>query len=112
MAEERKVVETVETDGSTRDATVAERVVYYVGGIIIVLLTFRFILSLLGANRGNAFADFVYDLSFPFVAPFFGLFGYTMQYGISRLELETMVAILVYAVVTGLVAQLFAITRR
>lgn len=35
----------------------------------------------------------------PFVAPFFGLFGYTVKYGVSRFEIETLVAIIVYSLV-------------
>lgn len=80
------------------------RIINFIAGILISLLAIRLVLSLLGANRGNAFADFIYSLTYPFVAPFFGLFGYTMKYGVARLELETIVAMIVYALVAyGLV---------
>lgn len=91
---------------------VAERVVYLIGGIIVGLLAIRFLLSLLGANRNNAFADFIYDVSQPFVAPFFGLFNYTPQYGVSRFEFETLVAIIVWGLLTVLVAKIVTIGRR
>ena len=91
---------------------VAERIVYLIGGIIVGLLAIRFILSLLGANRSNAFADFIYDVSRPFVEPFFGLFNYTPQYGISRFEFETLVAMIVWGLLTILVAKLVTIGRR
>lgn len=77
----------------------AARIVYYITSIVLTILAIRFVLSMLGANRGNAFAGLIYGLSYPFVAPFFGLFGYQMQYGVSRFELETLVAIAVYALV-------------
>ena len=94
-------LETAHTAADSAEPTqnVAGRVIWYVAGVIIVLLLMRFMLSLLGANRGNGFADFVYGLSYPFAAPFFGLFSYTARYGVSRFEFETLVAALVYALV-------------
>jgi uncharacterized protein YggT (Ycf19 family) len=92
--------------------TVLERLVYLVGGIIIALLAVRFLLSLLGANKGNGFADFIYSASHPFVAPFFGLFNYDEQIGVSRFEFETLVAIVVYAIVMAILARLVTIGSR
>lgn len=88
------------------------RTVYYIAGVLLALLAFRFVLSLLGANRGNAFADFIYSITYPFVAPFFGLFGYTMRYGVSRFEVETLVAMLVYALIAYGIVKLLEIPRR
>lgn len=91
----------------TRPVTpVAARLVYLVGGIITALLGLRFLLSLLGANRGNTFADFIYTTSHPFVAPFFGLFNYKEQFGVVRFEFETLVAMLFWGFVTWLIVQL------
>ena len=89
----------------------AERVVYLLGGILITLLAFRVLLSLLGANRENAFADLIYGITYPFVAPFFGLFGYTVEYGVSRFEIETLVAIVVYLALTAMLAWLVTLGR-
>lgn len=128
MADEvREVQETVTQDGNTTQRTqrvrdnrgegahqrnVAERLVWYIAGVLITLLAFRFVLSLLGANRGNAFADFIYGVTYPFVAPFFGLFGYQVQYGVSRFEIETLVAIAVYAIVAYGISALVNINRK
>lgn len=92
--------------------TVAERVVYLVGGLLMTLLGFRFLLSLLGADRANGFADFIYTTSHPFVAPFFGLFNYEEQFGQSRFEFETLVAMIVYGVIMVIVARLVTIGSR
>jgi hypothetical protein len=79
---------------------VATRVVWLVAGIILALLAFRFVFSLLGANPSNGIANFVYSTSHPFVAPFFGLFKYNnLNYGVSRFEVYTLVAMAVYAVI-------------
>ena len=93
-------------------ASVAERIVYLIGGVLLSLLAIRFLLSLLGANRENGFADFIYTVTHPFVSPFFGLFGYDMQYGVSRFEIETVIAILVYALLIALIARIATVTRR
>lgn len=91
--------------------TVATRVVWYLAGILLVLLAFRFVLALLGANPANPFASFIYSASYPFVAPFFGLFGYHLAYGVSRLEIFTLVAMAVYAVVAWGLDKLVNITK-
>jgi len=90
----------------------AQRIVWFITGVILTLLAFRVVLSLLGANRSNGFADFIYSVSYPFVAPFFGLFNYEAQYGVSRVEIETLVAMFFYVVVAAGIAQLIKIMRK
>lgn len=111
-----RVARTTETvEDTSRDKvhgqTVAERVVWYIAGVLLVLLAFRFVLTLLGANQANGFANFIYSTSHPFVAPFFGLFGYNLSYGVSRFETFTLVAIAVYALVAWGIAKLLTINR-
>jgi len=89
----------------------AERIVWYLAGVLLVLLAFRFILAMLGANPSNGFANFIYSASHPFVAPFFSLFGYDLRYGVSRFETFTLVAMAVYAVVAWGLARLFTLNR-
>jgi uncharacterized protein YggT (Ycf19 family) len=92
--------------------SVLERVVYFIGGFIMAMIALRILLSLLGANRGNAFASLIYNISYPFVAPFFGLFNYDMQYGVARFEFESVVALIVWGLITVAVARLVTIGRR
>lgn len=96
-----------ETD---RDTT-ATRVIWFIAGVLLALLAFRFVLILLGANPSNSFAHFIYTVSYPFAAPFFGLFGYNLQYGVSRFELSTLVAMLVYTLIAFGLTRLVTITR-
>ena len=103
--------QTSATTAVASGATLAQRVIRYITGAVMALLALRFVLALLGANQGNGFADFVYTLSYPFVAPFFGLFGYQMQYGVARLEIETLVAMAVYALVGFGLAKLAGIRK-
>lgn len=78
---------------------VAARIVRFVTGAILTLLAVRFVLALLGANPENVFAELIYGLTNPFVAPFFTLFNYDLDAGIARFELFTLVAMLVYGIV-------------
>lgn len=79
--------------------SIIARIIWYIAGVLLVLLAFRFVFVLLGANPVNSFANFIYTTSHPFVSPFFGLFGYSIRYGVSRVELSTLVAMAVYAIV-------------
>lgn len=118
IVQERTVrTDTVGDDGvqavDEHSQNVAERVIWFVAGILLVLLAFRFIFSLLGANTTNGIANFVYTTSHPFVAPFFGLFSYNnIDYGVSRFEVYTLVAMLFYGVVAWGLTALVNISRR
>ena len=73
-------------------------------GVIEVLLAFRIVLKLLGANIQSGFTSFIYGISNPLALPFAGILGIT---GVSEMVLEwsTLIAMAVYAVVAyGLVA--------
>ena len=89
----------------------AARVVWFIAGVLLTLLAFRFLLVLLGANPNNRFANFIYTISYPFAAPFFGLFGYDLKYGVSRVEISTLIAMAVYTVVAFGIARLLTIRR-
>ena len=92
---------------------IISRIIWFVAGVILLLLAFRFVLALLGANTTNAFAQFIYNTSHPFVAPFFNLFSYNnIQYGVSRFEIYTLVAMAVYAAIAWVLSALANIGRR
>lgn len=107
VAEERPV--TAQTD---HRMNVAERIIWTIFGIIMGLLALRFLLRLLGANPNNGFADFIYTLSQPFASPFFGLFNYDVNLAQGRFEFETLIAILVYALLAWLLAKIVTIGKR
>lgn len=106
---QREVREVSEVSPS--GSTIAERIIWYVAGVLLVLLAFRFVLALLGANPNNGFANFIYTASHPFVAPFFSLFGYNLQYGVSRFEIYTLVAMAVYAIIAYGLSKLVTLGR-
>lgn len=93
--------------------SIISQIIWWVAGVILLLLAFRFVLALLGANTSNGFAQFIYNTSHPFVAPFFGLFNYNnIQYGVSRFEIYTLVAMAVYAAIAWILSYLANIGRR
>ena len=94
-----------------QQSSVVARVVWLIAGVLLVLLAFRFVLILLGANPANGFANFIYTASHPFAAPFFGLFGYSIKYGVSRVEVSTLVAMAVYALIAFGISRLLSLGR-
>jgi uncharacterized protein YggT (Ycf19 family) len=105
----QEVARPVHDDGHR--SVVVSRVIWFIAGVILVLLAFRFVFVLLGANESNGFANFIYSVSYPLASPFFGLFGYSLKYGVSRVEVSTLVAAAVYAIVAYGIAKLATITR-
>ena len=86
-------------------ASKVSQAIYLIFGIIEALLVIRFVLKLLGANAEAGFASLIYRLTTPLVAPFGGLFG-TPQLNGMVVELEALVAIVVYGLVAWGLAKL------
>lgn len=101
QAEEHRHAVARWNDGITR----VINIIYYLTGALGILLLLRIILSLFGANPENQFAQVIYNLSAPFVAPFANLFS-TPRLGASQLDVNALVALLVYALLAWLVARL------
>jgi len=82
------------------------QIIWYVLGVIEVVLAFRILLKLVGANAFSGFTDFIYSVSAPFAQPFAGILGITSSSS-SIFEWSTFIAMAVYAVVAyGIVALL------
>jgi hypothetical protein len=91
--------------------TRAVQAVWWIVGFIDVLIGIRFVLKLFGANLTAPFVRFMYDVTWPLVAPFHGIFN-TTQEGRSILEPESLVAIAIYALIGwGLVSLIRLMTR-
>ena len=108
-------VQTTEVVDNTRQtvskSSLAARVIWLIVSVVAALLAFRFMFILLGANRSNGFADFIYTVSHPFASPFFGLFNYEQVYGEAKLEFSTLVAIFVYILVGYGISKLITIRQ-
>ncbi len=108
VTEKSRVVRSSD-DGDT--ALTVQRVVYFIASVINGLLLVRFLLSLFGANRNNGFADFIYDLTGPLVAPFRSLFSIDRTIGTTNsvFEIETLVAMIVYGLIAWLIVRLISL---
>jgi hypothetical protein len=79
------------------------QVVWYILGVIEILLGFRLALKVLGANPASPFVDLIYSVSNPLTLPFTGILR-TPSVGASVLEWSTIIAGIVYALLAyGLV---------
>ena len=88
---------------------VVARVISLIGSVIVGLLGLRFLLILFGANPLNGFAHFIYSITRPFVQPFYGLFNYDPSFSRAHFELASLVAMIVYALLTLLLVKLATI---
>jgi YggT family protein len=83
--------------------------IYLLFGLLEGLLGIRFVLGLLGANPAAGFAQFIYGITGPFIAPFVGLFGQPRFEG-SVFEFNSLVAILVYALIAWVLVKIVWLT--
>jgi hypothetical protein len=73
----------------------ATKIIWFVFGLLEILLAFRFFLKLLAANPGAGFTRFIYECSQPFVSPFMNVFRINRFEG-SVFEWTTLLAMAVY----------------
>jgi uncharacterized protein YggT (Ycf19 family) len=81
------------------------RAIYWIFGLIEALLAIRFVLKALGANAEAGFAQLMYAVTGPLVAPFGGLFGTPQAASGAVLEVHTLIALVIYALVTWLLVR-------
>lgn len=86
------------------------QIIWYIVGVIEVLLGVRVLLKLLGANTFNGFTDFIYAVSGPFARPFAGILGTSTSSDLV-FEWSTLIAMGVYAVVAYGVVELFQLVK-
>ena len=94
------------TSPSTKPLYRGTQIVWYILGLIEVLLAFRFVLKLLGANAAAGFTSFMYGVTHVFAAPFLNVFRITQVEG-SILEWTTLLAMVVYWMVAFGIINLF-----
>ncbi|MCF8565892.1 YggT family protein [Alicyclobacillus tolerans] len=90
---------------------VATRIVWYIAGVVIVLMAFRFVLTLLGANPHTGFYRGIRGVTSPFVAPFSGLFRNISIGDVVRFEPNVLVAMVVYALIAWGIVKLITISQ-
>lgn len=73
----------------------SNQIIWYILGVIEVLLVFRLVLKVLGANPYTGFTSFIYAITNPLALPFNGIFA-TSSTGNSMIEWSTIIAGVVY----------------
>lgn len=89
-----------------------EYLIYFLFGVLEILLIFRLVLKLTGASISSGFVGLIYGLTGIFILPFEGIFRRGFTQGIettSVLEPSTLVAIIVYAVLAWGIVMLLRI---
>ena len=86
-----------------------QQVIYLLFGLLEGLLGIRFVLGILGANPAAGFAQFIYGITGPFIAPFTGLFGQPSFEGFV-LEWNALAAMLVYSLVAWVLVKVLVLT--
>lgn len=88
------------------------RILWVIASVIIGALVLRFIFMVLGADPAHDFVALIYDFSRPFVVPFVGIFGERQGLAGSRqIEVATLIAIAVYAILASILSNLFPPAR-
>ena len=100
----------VTRSAQTSGLIIVQRFIWFVVGVINILLAIRFALLLLGANQSAGFVDFIYGITGIFVAPFIGIFG-EPTYGRFMFEWSSLLAIVVYSLVAWGIVKLLTLTR-
>lgn len=104
----------IDTSVSASGRTVAENIIWFIYGTIAILLAFRFVLKLFGANPSNAFVDLIYSITGVLTAPFDSIFGVTKSASgsvSSVFEPSILVAIIVYGIVAWGIVKLINLNK-
>jgi len=86
------------------------QVVWYLVSLLEVLLAFRFVLKMMGANPEAGFTSFIYGITWPFTAPFLAVFSRTTTQG-NIFEWTTLLAMLVYWMIALAITRLFLMSK-
>ncbi len=95
---------------STKPLYRGTQIVWYILGFIEILLAFRLVLKLLGANAAAGFSSLIYNVTYVFTAPFTSVFRVTQVAG-NVFEWTTLLAMFVYWVLAVGIIKLFLMGR-
>jgi hypothetical protein len=95
---------------STKPLYRGTQIIWYIAGLLEVLLAFRFVLKLLGANPAAGFTSFIYGVTQMFAAPFLSVFKISSVQG-SVFEWTTLLAMLVYWLIALAIVKLFVMGK-
>jgi uncharacterized protein YggT (Ycf19 family) len=104
-----EVMDSAQVVSTVTPARRATEVIYLMLGIIDGLLLIRIVLKLLAANPLAGFSKFIYNLTDVFLAPFRNLLPTVGGGSGAVLEMSTVIAVIVYALIGWALVRLVAI---
>jgi hypothetical protein len=92
---------------STKPLYHGTQIVWYILGLVEILLAFRFVLKFLGANPEAGFSSFIYGITYVLATPFLTVFRNSVVVQGSVFEWTTILAMFVYWVIAIGIIRLF-----
>ena len=86
------------------------QIIWYLLGVVEVLLIFRIVLKMLGANTNSGFTSMIYTLSAPFAVPFQGILNISYAEG-HIFDWTTFIAMIVFAILAYGLVELFQLIK-
>ena len=114
VAQVQQETRRVSTDVAADGTTTTGNAVWYITGVVLVLLAFRFVMKLFGANPSSGFVDFIYGVTGILTVPFDNIFGVskvTAGEVRSVFEPSILVAAAVYALIGWGIVKLLNLNR-
>lgn len=100
-----------ESSTDTQTQTIAN-IIYFVVGLVEIVLVFRFLFKITGANPASGFVYWIYNVSQLMIMPFSGIFSSAVTPGVevrAVFEPATLIALLVYGLLAWGLVRLVAI---
>lgn len=100
----------VQSAPSTQTVLVARisKFTWLVFGVLEVLIAFRLVLQMIGANPGSGFANFIYSITQIFVLPFQAIVP-NVTYSGGAIEIASIFALIVYPILAWVLVRAFRI---
>jgi hypothetical protein len=86
------------------------QIVWYLLGVIEILLLLRFVLKFVGANASAGFTQFIYTISSPFAGSFMNVVN-PSQVGKSIFDWSIILAMIIYALVAWGIVKLLVMSK-
>jgi hypothetical protein len=103
-------METAYNSSTTKPLYRGTQIVWYILGLLEILLAFRFALKLLAANQSAGFTSFIYNVTHVFALPFNSVFRVTAVEN-NVFEWTTLLAMVVYWIVAMGIIRFFLMSK-
>ena len=85
------------------------QIIYTILLVIETLISLRFIFHLFGANAGNAFVSWIYNVTEKLISPFIGIINANWSIGSFVIDVDALVALIIYMIAAFVVVELIKV---